>query len=106
MQPFGSPWVPFGIPGGVLGLGPRMSTKSRDFDVILESILAIFSNDFSVHFFIRFFNHFWNQFGAILGAKMEPKSIKHLFKIRSNFCVIGMGQWGYKYESGILYDPI
>ena len=72
---------------GSLGLGPRMSTKSRDFEVILETNLAPFSNDFSVHFLIRFLNHFWSHFGAILGAKMEPKSIKNRFKMRSNFCL-------------------
>ena len=70
-----------------MGLGPRMSTKSRDFEVILETNLAPFSNDFSVHFLIRFLNHFWSHFGAILGAKMEPTSIKNRFKIRSNFCL-------------------
>ena len=64
-----------------------MSTKSRDFEVILETILTQFSNDFSVHFLIRFLNHFWSHFGPILGAKMEPKSIKNLFKIQSVFCL-------------------
>ena len=70
-----------------MGLGPRMSTKSRDFGIILETSLGPFSNDFSVHSLIRFLNYFWSHFGAILGAKMEPKSIKNRFKIQSNFCL-------------------
>ena len=52
---------------------------------IYGSIFGPFFDDFSVHFSIRFLDHFWSHFGPILGAKMEPKSIKNRFKIRSTF---------------------
>ena len=51
------------------------------FGVILGPIF----NDFFVDFLIRFLDHFWSHFGPILGANMEPKSIKNRFKIRSTF---------------------
>jgi len=52
---------------------------------ILDTILASFFVDFSVYFSVRFLDHFWSDFGTILGAKLELKSLKNRFKIRSFF---------------------
>ena len=59
--------------------------KARRCRSILEAILAPFFNDVWVDFWIRFLDHFWSHFGPILGAKMEPKSIKNWLRIRSKF---------------------
>ena len=47
----------------------------------LGTIVGPFFNEFLDDFLVRFLDHFWSHFGPILGAKMEPKSIKNRFKI-------------------------
>ena len=62
---------------------PKMTRKVLQCCSILEVILGPILNDFLVDFLIRLLDHGWSHVGRIFGAKMEPKSMKNRFKIRS-----------------------
>ena len=86
--------MPFGSLGGLLH--PKKTERKKEVKKeapthsrtpILETSLAYFFDDFSVYFSVRFLDYFWSDFGAILGPKVEQKSLKNQSKIRSNFWV-------------------
>ena len=89
MESFGVAWGLLGCPWVVVSILGRFGGDFRDFPgnsrSTVSTILASFFVDFWSYFSVRFLDHFWNDFGAILGAKMDPKSLKNRSKIRSNF---------------------
>ena len=64
---------------------PQKSSKRGPPVIELPTFWRSCFIDFLVDFSVRFLDYFWSHFGDILGAKMEPTSMKNRFKIRSKF---------------------